>query len=244
MNYRKTEWEILDIEPIFSVNYEYIVTLLTFKNVFVLPNFINEKYYVQDKVTKTNSKSIIYLGGVRRNNREIFVPLIKAMKYLKDYSLTLVGHISDIDSIDGDESTKEMLDKMEIADNVKFIGQVSGEEKLKVIQQHEIGFGVGRSMKEMALLGLPVFMCRDYVTDYITEDDINDLAYYGFTARYANQQTEEEKIEKIIKVIQGKKEKLSRTKAVEYFGLNKNIHVYEETFQNVISSWEKKDEDK
>jgi len=189
------------------------------KDITVIPNMINELFFKNITVDKKKN-SILYMGRLYKNEK-IYIPLIKAMKYLPDYTLTLMG-------ASPDNEVLQLINE----NNIKYIGSLSGEEKLKMINEHEIGIGVGRSMMEMALCGIPTLVYMVGYEGWLTEDNVMKLQYDNYSTRSYPEISEEEKIQKIIEDITHPKY-ISREKAENIFGLNKNISDWELLFDNV-----------
>ena len=214
-----------------------------------IPNYVNEKVYKVVSNIHKISNSILLLCSIRENNRPIWQPMIKAMKQLPEYRLSIMGSISEKLENEFYEYVKQSKNG-----NIKYIGEVTDNvvEELEIIEKHgnrkvktikkpklkikstkvktinkyEMGVGVGRSAKEMILCGLPTLVYREGFAGWITEFNIDQLEKDNFTTRLFMEEDESVKIEKIIQAIRSPK-KYNRSTAVTKFGLNANFNKYE-----------------
>jgi len=222
-------WYLLEKEiPIFTVNSEYqrqqfINSGYPFdmSKIFILPNCVDENFYKKTKAKKIK-KSILYLGRVEKANFKTLIPLVKAMPKLKEYHLNIVGYI--------DKEDKKEVERSIKSKNINFLGEYTENKKLSIINRHELGIGVGRSMMEMVLCGLPVLLFKIGFAGWVTENNVEKLRKDNYTTRDYKEVGENEKIDKIIEEIISPKT-MPRDIAVREFGLNFNIYIYENLFK-------------
>ena len=191
-----------------------------------LPNCVDEDmFYPRDTIVMT--KKILYLGRAGQNNQNTFLPLIEAMKGLPDFSLTVAGSV--------DNYIRKKIDTNNIT-NVSFLGDVPDKNILaEIISMHSFGVGVGRSAMEMLLCGLPVMVFGLGWEGWVTERNVESLhRQANMTSRMAEEISVEEKVERIRSAIYSAVP-ISREKAVEVFGLRKNLHIYESLFKELIN---------
>ncbi len=87
---------------------------------------------------------------------------------------------------------------------------------------------------EMSLCGLPVMIFGQGFEGWLTERNAETLhRQANMTTRTSERLSEEEKINRICSAIYSAVP-LDREKAVEVFGLRKNIHIYESLFKELI----------
>jgi len=187
-----------------------------------LPNYINENVYkVMPSVTKIPG-SILLMCGIRENNKPIWKPMLRAMKRLPEYRLDIMGSLSDIVKDD----FLEFVDSARNG-NINYLGSyVDQVEKVKIINKHELGVGVGRSAKEMILCGLPTLVYREGFAGWLTETNVVQLEKDNFTTRWFEEEDEGGKIGKIVQAIRNP-EIYDRAVAATKFGLVANFNKYE-----------------
>jgi len=225
-------WNHTNISPMCSVNSEnqkreMLENDYPFEkeNIFVLPNSIDDKYYIKNHNIEKKKKSIVYLGNMRQDNKDVFISLAKAMEFLPDYKLTVIGNVYPhmIAAIEQIKMT-----------NINFIGEKLFTEKIELIQQHEIGVGIGRCMMEMILLGLPVLAFRNGYNGWVTDNNVKKLQYDNYTTR--SWKDDNNIVDKIIKDIKEPKF-MTEEMAIKTFGMSQNVNVYKDTFRKVIEKW-------
>ncbi|MHA1952513.1 MAG: hypothetical protein ACW96U_01015 [Candidatus Heimdallarchaeaceae archaeon] len=190
----------------------------------VLPNCVDEQFF-KPFGRKKKKNSIILLGRMSPNNGNTIVKAIKAMKYLPDYNLDLVGTT--------EHPFRERLGEIIKENNIKNVEfKKACRNKFEVrhkINEYEIGIGVGRAMMEMILCGLPVLLFGQGYAGWIDRDVIDNVAFANYTTRLFPRFSEEEVVRNIIKDIR-KPRILDRYDAIKRFGLYSNIHIYEKLF--------------
>jgi glycosyltransferase involved in cell wall biosynthesis len=192
-----------------------------------LPNCVDENiFYPRD--TMIISKRILYLGRVGENNQNTFFAIMEAMKYLPDYSLNIVGSV--------DAHMSKMISKRYNLPNVSFVGSVHDSSILaEIISMHSFGIGVGRSAMEMILCGLPVLLFGLGWEGWINERNVEHLhRQANMTTRMTKEVSIKKKVERIRSAIHSAVP-LNREKALEVFGLRKNINIYELLFKELIN---------
>ena len=99
---------------------------------------------------RKNSKQVVFVGSLLRFNkpRNIeFLINIFANKMLKDYRLLIIG---------GPDNTKIELEKKIHSNNVKFLGQLSHQDSLQIIQESEIGILINSNDEHSELHTSPI----------------------------------------------------------------------------------------
>lgn len=185
-----------------------------------IPNYVNEEIYVPIPEIEKIPNSIILPARIEENNRPIFEPIVKAMRQLPEYRLTLMGHVS--------EKLQDKLDNFLSKarnQNIKYIEPKSNFEKIQEFNRHEIGIGVGRSARELVLCGLPTLVYREGFAGWIGDSNIEKLERDNVTTRWYEEEPEGSKIDKIVQAIRNP-ETFDRATAVARFGMNANKAIY------------------
>jgi glycosyltransferase involved in cell wall biosynthesis len=215
-----------------------------------IPNYINENTYkIMPSVNKIPN-SILLMCGIRRNNIPVWKPMIKAMNQLPEYRLSIMGSLDESLEDEFDEYLNNARNN-----NIEYIGEITDNDvveelekikkegnkktktikkpkpkvkstKVKTINKHEIGIGVGRSAREMILCGLPTLVYREGFAGWLTDSNVDQLEKDNFTTRLFVEIEEDLKIDNIVKSIK-KPETYDRAVAVTKFGLNANFDKYE-----------------
>jgi glycosyltransferase involved in cell wall biosynthesis len=191
-----------------------------------LPNCVDEKvFYPRD--VRVMTKKILYLGRAGQNNENTFLTLLKAMERLTDFFLTIAGSV--------DNYIRKQLDKYDLS-RVSFLGEVPNPDILaEIISMHSFGVGVGRASMEMSLCGLPVMVFGQGWEGWINERNAETLhRQANMTTRMSERISQKEKINRFCSAIYSAVP-LNREKAVEVFGLRKNIYIYEALFKELIN---------
>lgn len=191
-----------------------------------LPNCVDEDVFYPRDVRKM-SKKILYLGRAGENNQNTFLTLLKAMERLPDFHLSVVGLV--------DNYIKKQLDKYDLT-RVGFMGEIFNQEILtEIISMHSFGIGVGRSAMEMLLCGLPVMIFGLGWQGWVTEGNVETLhRESNMTSRMSEELSVDEKVNKICSAIYSPVP-INREKAVEVFGMRKNLRIYELLFEELIN---------
>jgi glycosyltransferase involved in cell wall biosynthesis len=192
--------------------------------IYWLPNCVDENVFYPRDVLKT--KKILYLGRAGQNNQNTFFTLLKFMEG-SSYQLDVIGSV--------DQYIGKEIEKYNIY-NVNFLGEISDRNVLaETISTYSFGIGVGRAAMEMSLCGLPVMIFGQGWEGFITERNVEMLHYEAnMTTRMSKELSFEEKVDKIHSVICDVVP-LRRERAVEIFGLRRNIHIYEKLFEDLIN---------
>lgn len=191
-----------------------------------LPNCVDEKvFYPRD--VRIMTKKILYLGRAGQNNENTFLTLLKAMEKLPDFYLSVAGSV--------DNYIRKQLDNYDLS-RVSFLGEVPNPDILaEIISMHSFGVGVGRSAMEMSLCGLPVMVFGQGWEGWLNERNVETMhRQANMTTRMSERISQEENINRFCSAIYSAVP-LSREKAVEVFGLRKNIHIYESLFKELIN---------
>ena len=226
----------LSPDKFYSVNSEfqkqqfYLLNNFDPGKIFVLSNYVNEKKYTPAYTPKKN-KSIILLGRVQESNFDRIRTTILALQYLPEYTLDIVGWVSNT----GKTLVRDLI-KETGATNIHLIGELRGQEKIDFICSHEVGIGVGRAMMEMSLLGLPVLVYGHSWGGWVTPELIDKLRFDNFSTRSLEKMGDEELVERILTHIKDP-HLLNRAVAFEEFGLFHNVWRYESVFDKIVDTF-------
>ena len=161
----------------------------------VIPNGVDIKALEKERINKLNYEGKIITCVARLEKQKDHKTLIEAMKYLKGYTLLLIG--------EGKE--KENLEKLAEGLNVKFLG--NRKDVASILKQSDVFVlpslteGMSNALLEAMALSLPCVVSNIEQNKVVIKNNIN-----GLTFKVGDEKDLAEKI-KLVKKDHGKKAK-------------------------------------
>lgn len=192
-------------------DYENCSSSFKLKNSHYTPCCIGDEYFGVPRKSKNNTLMNIAWSSVSSLKRKGVFDIVSALKIVKDsgqsFSLKLMGARGD-----GEIMLLELIRDKGLSDCVEYIGEVSKEEKMKMLSLSSIyvqpsnyeGFGLATA--EAMAAGLSIIAC-----------DVGDVRNtLGEHAHYVQNGNVEELAEKISELITSQNNSTSILKAKEY----------------------------
>ena len=182
-------------------------------NIIVIPNYVNENIYKY--TTKKIMNSILYVGRIHKNNREYWLPLIKAMDSLPMFNLTVAGKVTDNLIYDYVKNSR--------INNINVIGEVENDKKIQLMKDFEFGVSHGRTAKEMLLSGMSVILNGKGYGGWITNDNIEINLRDNFSGLHI---LPKENVNELIVSDMNNPQNIDKKIVINYLSLNRNKDQY------------------